>query len=97
MIKVKLSKDHIEIKGHAMFADSGKDIVCASASSIIITSINGILSLDDKALIYKKEDGFLSIDILKHNEQIDALILNMKNLLKELENQYKQNIKIEEV
>ena len=97
MIRVKKVKDHIEIKGHALFDEYGKDIVCASVSSIVITSVNGILSIDDKAIEYKQDNGLVVLDILKHSDVIDALILNMMNLLKELETQYRKNIRIEEV
>ena len=65
MIKVDIKKNHINISGHALFDDYGKDIVCASVSSIVITSINGILRIDDKAISYKLYDDGLYIDILK--------------------------------
>ena len=97
MTRIKISKDHIEIKGHAMFDNYGKDIVCAALSSIVITSINGILSIDDEAIKYNQGDGLIEIDILKHTKEVDALISNMISLLKELRSQYKKNIQIEEV
>lgn len=97
MIKVTISKNHIEVKGHALFDSYGKDIVCASVSSIVVTSINGILSIDKGALKCTQESGLIVIDILKHGNVVDALISNMVNLLKELESQYKKNIQIKEV
>ncbi len=96
MIKVDVCKNHIEISGHAMFDDYGKDIVCAAASSIVTTSINGILRLDEKALSYKMEKDKLSIDILKDDHITKTLIINMISLLKDLEKQYGKNIKINE-
>ena len=96
MIKVDIRKNHIEISGHAMFADYGKDIVCASVSSIVITSINGILRLDEEAISSNISNDKLSIDILKEDKQTKALILNMISLLKDLEKQYEKNIKINE-
>ena len=97
MVKVLKNKDHIEISGHALFDKNGRDIVCASVSSIVITSVNGILLIDDKAIKCEDSSGFVSIDILKHNKVVDSLILNMINLLKELEEQYKKNVHVEEV
>lgn len=35
MIEVKVGWMHIQAKGHAMYADSGKDIVCAGASTLL--------------------------------------------------------------
>ncbi len=96
MIKVDVSKKNIVISGHAMFDDYGKDIVCASASSIVITSINAILRIDDKALIYKMSKDKLSIEIIHETDVVNKLILNMIDLLKELEKQYKKNIQVTE-
>lgn len=97
MTRVTVKGDHIEIKGHTMFDYHGKDIVCSAISSIVITSVNGILSIDEKALEYKQEDGLIIIDVKKHDKITNSLIKNMIDLLKELENQYKKNIKVEEV
>ena len=94
MIKVKILKNHIEISGHAMYDELGKDIVCASASSIVITSINAILRFDKEAINYEEAEGFISIDILKESKETNIIILNMIELLEELEEQYKENIKI---
>ncbi len=94
MIKVRINKNHIEISGHSMYDEAGRDIVCASASSIVITSVNAILSFDKEALKYEEKNGYIKIDILKNNKETETLILNMITLLKELEEQYKKNIKI---
>mgnify|MGYP004489717179 CR=1 FL=1 len=96
MIKVKVKKNHIEILGHAMFDEYGKDIVCASASSIVITTVNAILKLDDKALIYNLSNDKLVIDVLSEATDVKSLILNMIDLLKDLEKQYKKNIQVTE-
>jgi len=96
MIKVNIKKNHIEIKGHAMYDDMGKDIVCASVSTIVITTINAIIRFDKNAIKYEEKDGYISIDILKDTNITNTLILNMIELLKELEKQYKKNIKINE-
>lgn len=94
MIKVSVKKDNIKIEGHSLYDEYGKDIVCASVSSIVITTINGILKIYPNALNYKEDDGYLNIDILVHNEIVDKLISNMIDLLKSLEKDYKNNIKI---
>ena len=94
MIKIKFDKDKISIKGQSGYDVIGKDIVCASVSSIVITSINAIIRIDGKAISYKQDEGFIEINILKHSEIVDLLILNMKELLKELQIQYDKYIKI---
>ncbi|MBQ2946568.1 MAG: ribosomal-processing cysteine protease Prp [Bacilli bacterium] len=94
MIKINISKDEITIKGHSGYSEEGSDIVCASVSSISITTVNALLSLDEGCIEYEENDGYLNIKIKKHNEIIDKLIHNMINLLKELEKDYKKYIEI---
>ena len=96
MIKVKISYkgefiESISIKGHANFDNFGKDIVCASVSSIVITSINAIIRLDNKAIEYEENEGIF-IKVLKQDKITHTLLLNMVSLLSELEKQYKKNI-----
>ena len=74
MIKINISKDEITIKGHSGYANDGFDIVCASVSSISITTVNALLSLDEDCIEYEEKDGYLNIKIKKHNEIIDKLI-----------------------
>ena len=62
MILVTVKDKVIEITGHAQYDDYGKDIVCSAASSIVTTTINGILSINDKAISYEllKDKFFVS-------------------------------------
>ena len=74
MIKVSINKsdkvvNNIIINGHANFDEYGKDIVCASVSSIVITSINAILRIDEKAINYQEKEGLV---IIKLNIQLFA-------------------------
>lgn len=93
MIKIQISDNKITITGHANFDDYGKDIVCAAVSATVITTVNGILSIDKESL-FVKEGKTLTIEILKNNEITNKLISNMINLLEELKNDYKDNIDI---
>ncbi len=100
MIKVKLTKDNnrytnIIIKGHALYADYGKDIVCASVSTLVISSVNNCLSINKDALIYN-EGNELNIKILTDDKNINIIINNMINSLYELAKTYPKNIQIKE-
>ena len=53
MIKVSKKENIIEITGHSGYDTLGKDIVCSAVSSIVTTTINGIISIDEKAINYK--------------------------------------------
>ena len=101
MIKIEvLSKNNyinkVIIKGHANYDDYGQDIVCSAVSSIVTTSINGILSLNEESLVYHNELDKMTIEIILKDENTNKLITNMVNLLKELQNKYQKNIWIKE-
>ena len=96
MIKVNVSKglNKIIIKGHAGYAEYGKDIVCASVSSIVTTTINACLNFDSNSINYQEKEGLIILDILKGDETTIKLIKNMINMLTELAEDYKKNITI---
>ncbi len=93
MIKINYQNKIIIVTGHANYDDYGKDIVCASASSIIYTTINGILSINAKALLVEDQKD-LKITILSEDKITLKLIDSMFSLLEELVKQYPNNIKI---
>ena len=93
MIKIVIKKDKISITGHALYDDYGKDIVCASVSSIVITTVNAILRIDAKAIDYNDKNGII-INILKHDDVVKKLIDNLIDLLEKLEKQYPKYIEI---
>lgn len=96
MLKVHIKSKKIIITGHAGYEEYGKDIVCASVSSIVITSINAALRIEEKSLDYKEEKDKLTINILSNNKYVLLIIENMIEELKELSTTYKKNIKIVE-
>lgn len=94
MIKVNIKQNRVIITGHAGYDEYGKDIVCASVSSIVITSVNAALKLENNSLEYIEEKDKLTINILSNKENIKIIIENMIDLLEELSLTYKENIKI---
>ena len=67
MIKVDLTKDKlITISGHSGYEERGKDIVCASVSSIVITTINAIIEIDNDAIDYSDLDNKIIIRICNY-------------------------------
>jgi len=100
MIKVRISKkdnviQSIHCKGHAMYDDYGKDIVCASFSTMIITTINAILTFDQDAISYTDNNDLKIINIKKDNIT-NNLLNNLVNMIYELRDNYNKNINIKE-
>ena len=99
MISVKVVKENkkykkVTVLGHALYDDYGKDIVCSACSSIVITTVNGILALDKGSLSYLVSKKGMTIDIKSDDQTTQVLINNMVRLLKELEKNYPDNIEI---
>ena len=100
MIKVRIVKkddviESIYCNGHAGYADYGKDIVCASFSTMIITTINAILEIDHDAISYTDTNNLEIINIKKDNIT-NSLLRNLVNMIKELKENYDKNINIKE-
>src|SRR5574344_1004700 len=99
MIKIKVNYDGSYIKsfkvtGHANYDEYGKDIVCSSVSSIVITSCNAVLKFDDKALKVNQKEGLIDALVLKQDDTINKILINMIDMLTELSKDYEENIKI---
>ena len=95
MIKVRKYNNIIEISGHAGYAEYGKDIVCASVSSIITTCVNCIMNIDSEAIMYNDDGKIITITKRNLNSTVDIILNTMVEMLKDLETTYKKNIKIE--
>ena len=95
MIKIIKKNKVIEISGHAGYDEFGKDIVCASVSSVIMTTVNSIMNIDNSSISYIDDGNKIIIERLNDNEVVDKLLNTMILILKDLEEQYKENIKVE--
>lgn len=99
MIKVEIIRNNNNIKkisilGHAMYDEYGKDIVCASVSTLVISTVNNILSINSKTIKVEQSDSKIIIEYILKNNIIDILINNMISNLNTLANNYPKNIKI---
>ena len=95
MIKIEICNNIIKISGHANYASYGKDIVCASISSIITTCVNCIMNIDSKSINYTDDGNVITITKLSNNNTVDIILNTMVEMFKDLESKYKKNIKIE--
>ena len=94
MIKIKVTEKNISILGHANYDEYGKDIVCASVSSVVLCSVEAISQFDINSVNIKQTKDKLEIIINKTDDITQKLINNMLNCLKELEKKYPKNIQI---
>lgn len=57
MIVVSVREDGISIRGHASFAESGKDIVCAGVSALTQTLVRSMQDLTNDRIKYEVSPG----------------------------------------
>jgi hypothetical protein len=65
MIVVTIYKDQegfigFEAEGHAEYAESGTDIICAAVSVLMTNTVNSIEMLTSDKVVYADDDGFLT-------------------------------------
>lgn len=81
-----------EGKGHADFATSGKDIVCAAVSVLLQTTIKGLKEYVKIKLDVTKKKGYLRVKIKEINQEsiqllsdaiLETLVLGLKAIKKE--------------
>jgi len=69
MIDISIVRDsegfiwEFTVSGHAMFAENGRDIICASVSVLAYNAINALSELVDVKCDYEIKDGFMQCNI----------------------------------
>ena len=93
MIRIKYENRIITIEGHANFSETN-DIVCASVSSIMYTTVNAIMNFDEKAIDFEDNGKKITITVLKNDDTTTKLIDNMMLMFNSLKKDYPSNIEI---
>ena len=74
MIVINVTKTGITVDGHAEYAETGKDIVCAAVSALTQTLIAGIKSLTDDWISYEIKPGKVNIVFENLSKQAQLLV-----------------------
>jgi len=85
---------NIVVKGHAMYSESGTDIVCAAVSTAIIMTVNQLDIFNQLSNVdYEILTGNFKLKVLSNNDLIQNILKNLEYTLNDLKNQYPKNIK----
>lgn len=95
MIKVIKNNNIITISGHADSGEYGKDIVCASVSSMVILTINALKRINPSSVDVKDEES-MEIKVNSTDEITTTLIDNLLDHLKDLAKDYPKNLNVKE-
>ena len=89
------------VSGHSGYAEEGEDIVCASVSSVVWCTVNGLSEIAGLPVEYESRDGFVSCSVPtlspSEREKADLLLESMAIFMQSLSEQYEQFVKIMEV
>ncbi|SEU17617.1 ribosomal-processing cysteine protease Prp [Paenibacillus sp. NFR01] len=109
MINVRITRTSAQgtivgfaVKGHAMYAKKGWDIVCAGVSTVTFGTVNSIEKLTGVVLDTETEDGFLSGTLVPIEDpeiagKVQLLLESMVGMLGDIAESYGKYIKIQQV
>ena len=96
MIRAVFTKEGFTLSGHAGYADAGADIVCAAVSAMANLVCNAAEAFGAQAEIHAEEESAnLSYRLTAGCETAEKLLAVFREELRELENQYPKNIRVE--
>lgn len=74
LIEASVRRDGITVKGHANYAVSGSDIVCAGVTALAQTLIKSIKDLTDDKIKYEISPGWVDIQHGNLSEKAKTLV-----------------------
>lgn len=74
MIEVSVREGEIKVSGHANYAASGYDIVCAGVTSLAQTLIRSILDLTEDTIEYEMQLGLVEVKYRNLSEKSRTLV-----------------------
>jgi uncharacterized protein YsxB (DUF464 family) len=94
VIEVKQNNDGISIKGHAHYAEPGKDIVCAGVSTLAQTLVVSILEMTTDQIQYDMQPGTVEIKYRNLSEAAQLLVDSFFVGIKLIADSYPENVRI---
>ena len=88
----------IEISGHAEYAEAGRDLVCAAASSIGIGLCNAVDILTENAdSRIEVEENRIKIEVMQPNESLQTILNTGVIQYQTLSEQFSEYIRVEKM
>lgn len=96
-IDVKLHQGLIQellVRGHAGYAESGKDLVCAGVSCIMYGTYNALVELSKDGFSYKLNEGYFKINTDKTDTITQTVLKTALVQLETMHTSYADYIKM---
>ncbi|WP_410771837.1 ribosomal-processing cysteine protease Prp [Fontibacillus sp. BL9] len=106
IVSILRSRDNdikgFEVSGHAGYAKSGQDIVCAGVSAVTVGTVNSIEALTGTVMDAEMKNGFLNANLPDNIHpdavrQVQLLLSSMVVMLQSIEGSYGKYIQIKDV
>ena len=99
---IRKNKDEIyrgfTIEGHALFANYGKDIVCAAVSTLTVNIVNSIKLFTPTEFTFDMDEGLVRLDFDEEPDEkakllMDSFCLGLQGIADNYKNFLKMKIK----
>lgn len=94
MITITRHKESLYIRGHAGYAEYGKDIVCAAISALLQTFIASVEELTEDEIKYSVQSGDAVIEHKELTAKANLLLVSFFIGLNMIADEYPQHVKI---
>ena len=95
MIAVSVRKDGIKVRGHANYAEDGKDIVCAGVTALTQTLIRTIENLTCDKIEYEISPGRVDIEFGDLSEEVTLLVDSFFIGICQIADEFPDHVRIE--
>jgi uncharacterized protein YsxB (DUF464 family) len=94
MLVISANERYFIVRGHADYAESGKDIVCSAVSFLVQCVANQLQHYDET--FQRIEPGFAHVECVTQSDQTKVLMRLFKEETRKLARQYPENIQMED-
>lgn len=92
MIEVHITQNSLTVKGHAGYAEIGKDIYCSAVSVLTQGLLHSLNALTDDAVSVKIEDGYIDMKFENLSEKgkllVDSFFIAVTDIQKVCDGKY---------
>jgi uncharacterized protein YsxB (DUF464 family) len=96
MMTITKHENGFTIKGHAGFAERGKDIVCAAVSTLAQVFLQSVetLTADKMECVLSEKDGFLDVEYKELSEKSKTLLASFFIGVEMIADEYPDFVKV---
>lgn len=94
MIEIKVFKNKVTVKGHANYAKSGGDIVCAAVSTLFQSLVLGIERLTEDKIKYQLKSGDSYVELIDHSHETLVLYDSFFISALAIAEEYPENVRV---